>query len=192
MLKAALLDRDGVINEEVDLVDRPDQLKLIPGSADAIAQLNHYGVYAIILTNQPVVARNLCSEPDLRCIHEHLEQLLLDAAGARVDRIYYCPHHPGVTLPNANPLYRKVCGCRKPGTGMIEDAMRDFGIKADECVMIGDSTRDILAGRRMHIPTVMVGTGHGGRDAQYDVRANWTFLNLFFAIQYLCSEAIEA
>jgi len=187
MLRAILLDRDGVINEEVDLLCRPEQLTLIEGSAEGIARFNRSGILVLVLTNQPVIARNLCSETELKEIHRQLEKLLWETARARLDRIYYCPHHPELSHPDANPAYRKSCHCRKPESGMVEDALRDFKLKPEECVLVGDSTRDILTGQRMGICTIMVQSGNGGKDGRYDVGPDLFLRNLGEAAQHLLS-----
>jgi len=106
------LDRDGVINREVDLLYREDQLDLLPGAAEAIRRLNDAGILAIVVTNQPVVARNLCTEDDVCRIHERLQEMLKEAAGARLDAVYYCPHHPETHHQDGNPAYRGRCRSR--------------------------------------------------------------------------------
>jgi mannose-1-phosphate guanylyltransferase/phosphomannomutase len=188
MLRAVLLDRDGVINEEVDLLCRPEQLKLIEGSAEAIGRFNRQGIFVVVITNQPAVARNLCSEAELRGIHRQLEKLLWEATQARLDRIYYCPHHPSFSGPGVNPVYRKSCRCRKPETGMVENSLRDFRLKPEECVLVGDSTRDILTGQRMGITTIMVQSGYGGKDGKYNVKPDLSLCNLAEAAQHLLSK----
>ena len=188
MLRAVLLDRDGVINEEVDLLSRPDQLRLIAGAAAAIACFNRHGLLVLVITNQPVVARNLCTETELQTIHRHLEALLWEAAQARLHRIYYGPHHPGLSDIAANPAYRTPCRCRKPATGMIEQALQEFHLTVDECVLVGDSTRDILAGQRMGIHTILVQSGYGGQDGTYDVTPDLILPDLAAVAHHLCSD----
>ena len=151
--QALFLDRDGVINEEDGIVRTIDQLKLIPGSAEAIGRLNQLGVLAIVVTNQPVVARGWCSEAELAVIHRHLEELLL-SGGAKLDAIYFCPHHE-----NANDQrYRVSCDCRKPKPGLLLQAGRDFDLELSRCAMVGDRTVDIKAAREAG------GTGLVGRN----------------------------
>jgi histidinol-phosphate phosphatase family protein len=184
-LQAVLLDRDGVINEEINLLSRPEQLRLIEGAAEGIVRFNRRGIWVLVLTNQPVVARNLCSEAELQEIHRQLRVLLWDAAQAQLDRIYYCPHHPERFHADANFMYRKPCRCRKPGTGMFEMALRDFRLTPEQCVVVGDSTRDILAGQRMGMRTILVQSGYGGKDGQYDVEPDLVLPNLAAAAHHL-------
>lgn len=155
-LQAIFLDRDGVINEDVPLISRASQIRLFPGAAKALKRLNDGGILAIVVTNQPVVARNLCTEDELIKIHDHLKKMLKDEAGAKLDAIYYCPHHPEKNHPDGNPVYRIDCGCRKPKTGMIEQAKKDFKLDLSGCVLIGDSSRDIMAGKNAGLKTILI------------------------------------
>ena len=125
--KVIFLDRDGVINKEVDLLYKPEQLKLISGVEEAIKQLNNSDYLVIIATNQPVVARGLCTEEGLREIHKKLETLL-GRQGAYINRIYYCPHHPDKGYPEENKKYKIKCNCRKPKIGMLLQAEKDLNI----------------------------------------------------------------
>ena len=109
------------------LIDRPEQLELLPGVAAGIRAINQSDYLAIVVTNQPVVARGLCSIQDLEVIHARLEALLGDGH-AKVDAIYYCPHHPDRGYPEENPEYKIACECRKPGIGMILQAAREYNI----------------------------------------------------------------
>lgn len=190
--QAVFLDRDGVINEEVDLLHRASDLRLVPGSARAIRRLNLSGIPAIVVTNQPVVARNLCSEEELGEIHAALERLLFREAGARLDALYYCPHHPETHHPDGNPAYRVPCACRKPNPGMLLQAARDFHLDLARCVLIGDSTRDVETGRRAGTCTVLVQTGYGGRDGRFPARPDRTFRDLEEAVAAILDEGLEA
>lgn len=163
------MDRDGVINEEVDLLHREDQLVLIPGAAEAVRRLNDAGILVIVATNQPVVARNLCTEDDVRRINARLEAMLGEAAAARLDAIYFCPHHPETHHPDGNPAYRGPCDCRKPNIGMLEQARQRFGLDYARCFVVGDSTRDIQTGANAGCRTILVRTGYAGRDGACDV-----------------------
>ena len=142
---AIFLDRDGTINEEVNLLNKPEQLKLIEGAAEAIRLINQSDYLAIIVTNQPVIARNLCSIEELEYIHASLETLL-GKERAYVNAIYYCPHHPDKGYPEERPEYKIDCECRKPKTGMFLQAAKDWNIDLSNSYMIGDSDRDLQAG----------------------------------------------
>lgn len=143
--KAIFLDRDGVINREVNLLNKPEQMELLPGAADAIRYINSKGYLAVVVTNQPVIARNLCSLEELDYIHSTLETLL-GKEQAYLNGIYYCPHHPDKGYPEERPEYKIACDCRKPKPGMLLKAASDWNIDLSESYMIGDSDRDIQAG----------------------------------------------
>lgn len=142
---AVFLDRDGVINYEVDLLHRVKQMQLIPGAAEAIRRINQMGYLAIVVTNQPVIARNLCSFEELEQIHMQMETLL-GHEHAYVNAIYYCPHHPDAGYPEERKEYKITCNCRKPAPGMLLQAAKDWNIDLENSYMIGDSQRDIEAG----------------------------------------------
>jgi D,D-heptose 1,7-bisphosphate phosphatase len=142
---AVFLDRDGVINYEVDLLHRVEQMQLIPGAAEAIRRINQMGYLAIVVTNQPVIARNLCSFEDLEQIHMQMETLL-GHEHAYVNAIYYCPHHPDAGYPEERKEYKIRCNCRKPAPGMLLQAAKDWNIDLENSYMIGDSQRDVEAG----------------------------------------------
>jgi len=169
---AVFLDRDGVINEDINLLFKPSQLKLIDGAAEGIRMLNENGILAIVVTNQPVVARNMCTESDLATIHEKLEKML-EKKGARLDAIYYCPHHPDKGYPEENPKYKIKCECRKPKPGMLIQASKDFAIDMKKCFMIGDKTTDIKAGRNAGCKTILVKTGSAGKDGKFNIKPDY-------------------
>ena len=156
------MDRDGVINEEVDYLHRLADLRLLPRVAEAVRAINASGYLAIVVTNQSVVARNLCSIQYLGKIHRKLEALL-EAEGARLDAIYLCPHHPATGDPRANRHYEIECDCRKPKTGLIQQAQRDFDINLGASFMVGDSWRDVACGKAAGVTTIVVKTGHDWR-----------------------------
>ena len=143
---AIFLDRDGTISKEVNLLNSPDQLELIEGAAEAIKLINKSDYLSIIVTNQPVIARNLCSIEELEYIHATLETLL-GKEGAYVNAIYYCPHHPDKGYPEERPEYKIDCECRKPKPGMLLQAAKDWNIDIASSYMIGDTSRDLEAGR---------------------------------------------
>ena len=147
---AIFLDRDGVINKEVKFLHRVEQLELIPGAAEAIRLINQKGYLAIVVTNQPVIARNMCSIKELEAIHAALETLL-GYEHAYLDAIYYCPHHPDGGYPEERKEYKVVCNCRKPKPGMILQAAKDWNIDLSQSYMIGDSETDIQAGKNAGI-----------------------------------------
>jgi len=157
---AVFLDRDGTIIEDVDYLTRPDQLRLIPGAAAAIRQFNERNIPVVVVTNQSAVARGMLSEAGLAEIHERLRSMLA-AEGARLDAIYYCPHHPD----GSQAAYRRTCECRKPKAGMLLQAARDLNIDLTASIMIGDGLRDLEAGAAAGCRTlILVRTGHGAQE----------------------------
>lgn len=178
--KAVFLDRDGVINREVDVLRNLKQLRLLPGAAQAIRQLNKLGFLIIVVTNQPVIARGWLTEKEVGAIHNVLIKRLAQK-GAGIDAIYYCPHHPNANLKE----YRCNCRCRKPNIGLIKKAVKKFKINVKISFMIGDSTRDILAGKRAGLKTILVETGYAGKDGKYDVKPDFRIKNLSEAIKII-------
>jgi D,D-heptose 1,7-bisphosphate phosphatase len=161
---AVFLDRDGTINELAGLVSSPDQLRLLPGVPAALRNIKAAGALLVLITNQPVVAREMVTEDQLEDIHVHLQKML-QAEGAELDAIYYCPHHPETNHPEAcNPKYRRECDCRKPKPGLIVTAARDLGIDLGASFFVGDSSRDIAAGAAAGCTTILVRTGCAGAD----------------------------
>lgn len=150
------VDRDGTLNVEVDYLRSPDQLRLIDGAAESVRKLNDQGLITCVISNQSGVARGFLSERDLVGIHARLREMLLPA-GATLDKIYYCPHHP---TAGVEP-YRVDCPCRKPKPGMLLKGAREFGLELERCFVIGDSIVDIQAGNAVGATTILVQTGYG-------------------------------
>ncbi|QTH42276.1 HAD-IIIA family hydrolase [Cohnella sp. LGH] len=179
--KCVFLDRDGTINQHKGLISRDLDFVLEVGVIEAIKQLNDSGYLAIVITNQPVVARGLCSLEDLTQIHNKM-QTLLGEHGAYLDDILFCPHHPDKGYPEENPVYKMNCTCRKPSTGMIDDCIRKYNIDAASSWIIGDTTIDIQTGRNVGLLTALVLTGEAGKDGKYDVQADMSAENLLEAV----------
>ncbi len=169
-LPAIFLDRDGVINQEVHYLSKPEDMALIPGVGQAIARINAARVPVIVVTNQSGIARGYLNEDDLLVLHERMTQLLA-AEGASVQGIYYSPFHP-----DGQDEYQKDSICRKPGPGMIFAACEDFAIDLAESVLIGDKIADIDAGRAAGMKTVLVRTGHGAQQADMPGASNADFI----------------
>jgi len=163
--RAIFLDRDGTLVHDVPLLCRSEDLALLPGAARAIKAINVSEFLAIVATNQPVIARGMCGAQDVALIHNKLETLL-GRERAKLDAIYYCPHHPDKGYPGENPLYKIECDCRKPKTGMLVRAAEEYHIDLKNSYMIGDASRDIQCGRNAGLGTVGVRTGAGCPDPQ--------------------------
>jgi len=160
MNRAVFLDRDGTVNVEVGYLSDLAQLRLISGAGAAIKRLNDKGLKVVLVTNQSGVARGYFSESFVQQTHVLLKQMLLKE-GARIDGIYFCPHHPKA----GNSLYTTACDCRKPGTGMIDRAARDLNIDVKRSFVVGDKWSDVELGQRAGARSILVNSGFAPDDA---------------------------
>jgi D,D-heptose 1,7-bisphosphate phosphatase len=158
--KAIFLDRDGVINADKGLICRHEDFELIDGVADAIKAINQSDYLAIVVTNQPGIAKGMYDFKDLELIHAKMDTLLGEQ-GAKLDALYFCPHHPEKGFEGERSEYKIPCECRKPAAGMLLKAARTFNIDLQQSFMIGDHERDIVAGKTAGCSTIGVSTGHG-------------------------------
>ena len=156
--KAIFLDRDGTINKYVGFLRNIDDFELIDGVAEAIRKINESGYLAVVVTNQPVVARGEVSFEELEEIHNKMETLL-GKEGAYLDAIYYCPHHPHKGYEGERPELKIDCDCRKPKPGMLLNAAADFNIDLSRSWMVGDGENDIKAGINAGCKTVLLSNG---------------------------------
>ncbi len=161
--KAIFLDRDGTINKYVGFLRDVDEFELLPGTAEAIKKINASGFLAIVVTNQPVIARGEVSCQKLEEIHNKLETLL-GREGAYLDGIYFCPHHPHKGYAGEVPELKIECECRKPKPGMLLHAAEDFNIDLTESWMVGDGENDIKAGKAAGCRTALIGSNDFGQD----------------------------
>ncbi|MDO8664767.1 MAG: HAD-IIIA family hydrolase [Candidatus Liptonbacteria bacterium] len=182
--RAVFLDRDGVINREVDVLRNIKQLKLLPDAAKAVEKINKLGFLAVILTNQPVIARGWLTEKDVEKINAVLIKRL-GKKNAKIDAIYYCPHHPNANLKK----YRMKCSCRKPNTGLIKKATKEFKIDIKKSFMVGDRTADILAGKRAGLKTILVKTGYAGKDGKHKIEPDFVAKNISCAVEIIKKHA---
>jgi len=160
-------DRDGTLTREVGYVNHPSRLELLPGAAEAIRLLNNAGIPAILATNQAGVARGYFTEGLVGVVLERLEELLRNL-GARLDALYYCPHHPSVGAPP----YRLDCGCRKPKPGMLLKGAEAFGLDLAQSFVVGDKISDVEFAHGAGASGVMVLTGYGLGEQAYQ-RESW-------------------
>ncbi len=180
--KCIFLDRDGTLNRYKGLIDTDSLLELEEGAAEAVREINRSGYLAIVVTNQPVVARGMCSLEDVRNIHRKMS-VLLGEQGAYLDDIIFCPHHPDKGYPEENPLYKIPCNCRKPATGMLEEMAERHHIDLARSWMIGDSTADIQTGKNAGVKTMLVRTGQAGKDGKYDAEPDLEASDLAEAVK---------
>jgi D-glycero-D-manno-heptose 1,7-bisphosphate phosphatase len=165
---AIFLDRDGTLTEEAGYINHPMRLRLIRGAAEAVRSCNDSGLLVVVVTNQAGVARGYFKEELIAVVHDKLRGMLAKE-GAHLDAIYYCPHHPSVGPPE----YQVACNCRKPRPGMIEAACRDLPIDLERSYMVGDRISDSKFGHKLGLRTVMVMTGYGRGEYEFQ-RRTWT------------------
>jgi D-glycero-D-manno-heptose 1,7-bisphosphate phosphatase len=166
-----LLDRDGTINYERQYLSHPDEVALLPHSAEGLRLLAEAGYGLVVVTNQSPVGRGMFSEERLAQIHQRLEQLLLDE-NVVLDGIYYCPHTP-----------EDGCQCRKPLPGLVWRAAQDLDFEPQECFVIGDKPCDIDLGRNIHAHTILVRTGYGAKYESAGLAADYTVDSLVEAAE---------
>lgn len=165
--KAIFLDRDGTINKYVGFLRKIDEFELLPGVEEAIKKINESGYLAIVVTNQPVIARGEVTLEELNEIHKKLETEL-GYEGAYIDGLYYCPHHPHKGYEGEIPELKIDCECRKPKPGMLLKAAEDFNIDLSQSWMIGDGENDVKAGKAAGCKTALIGQEDFGQDVTVD------------------------
>ena len=151
-----LLDRDGVLIRDVDLLTDPRDVQLLTGVPAALVRLRLAGFALILVTNQTVVARGLATLDDVRRVNAAMMQQIIDAGGPQLDGVYVCPHHPHADLPE----YRVACDCRKPRPGLLRAAATERGLDLAASFVVGDRMTDVAAGAAVGAHTVLV---HSGR-----------------------------
>ena len=179
--RAVFLDRDGVVIEEVNYLRRPEQLKLIPGAARAIARLRQAGFKVVVVTNQSGVARGYLTLKTLREVHRLLGRRLAEQ-DAKLDGLYFCPHRPA-------SAGRRGCSCRKPELGLLKKAQKRFRLDFSRSYFVGDTTTDILTARRAGCTAVLVRTGKAGRDRVYAAKPQKTSKDLAAAADWIIRQA---
>lgn len=150
------LDRDGTIIEQMGYINHFSRVKIFPFAIDAIKLFRQAGYKIVVVTNQAGVAKGYLTEAVLRDIHKRM-LAEFENKGAKIDRLYYCPHHP----VEGKGVYKKDCNCRKPKTGMIDKAVKDLGIDIRQSYVIGDRDSDMEFAKRAGIDSVFVLTGYG-------------------------------
>ena len=182
-MKAVFLDRDGTVIFERGYITVAEKVELLPGSAAAIVRLRSLGWKVIVVTNQGCVAKGMITEDELGAINFRMIALL-GAEGAELDGVYCCPHHPEGVLPE----YAIECDCRKPRPGLLERAASEHGLDLDQCVMIGDTQRDIGAAAAAGAKSILVLTGHGSKTAAEAHGADHVAADLALAVEWLLAQ----
>jgi D-glycero-D-manno-heptose 1,7-bisphosphate phosphatase len=182
MNKAVFLDRDGVIIQEPPhYVHKPDQVKLIHGSIGAIKLLNENNFKVIVISNQAGVAYGYYLEKDVLLFNQLMKKEL-ELYSAKIDAIYYCPHHPEAKIEK----YRIDCNCRKPKPGMLKRSEIDLNIDLKLSFMVGDKKSDIDAGKIAGCKTILVLTGHGIEESkQNNIKYDFVANDIYSAVEHI-------
>jgi D-glycero-D-manno-heptose 1,7-bisphosphate phosphatase len=182
--RAVFIDRDGTLSEEVGYINHQSRFRLFPYAATAVKHLNENDWLAIVTTNQAGVARGYFPEEMIKTVHAMMINEL-ESGGAKLDAIYYCPHHPSI----GDPPYRVDCDCRKPKPGLIAQAAREFGINLPESWMVGDRYSDVELARNAGVKSAFVMSGYGQGEWEHQ-QASWTLKPDLVAVNLLA--AVEA
>ncbi|MBE6817733.1 MAG: HAD-IIIA family hydrolase [Ruminococcaceae bacterium] len=175
--KAIFLDRDGTLNVFKGLITKPEQIELIAGVPEALAAMNASDYLALVVTNQPVIARGDCSKEMLALIHKRL-YTLLGNAGCYVDDLIYCPHHPDSGYEGEVKELKVDCDCRKPKTGMIEVLVKKYHIDLSRSFFIGDTYRDVQTGANAGVKTILIPSGADVERERFNARADYVVKSL--------------
>jgi D-glycero-D-manno-heptose 1,7-bisphosphate phosphatase len=167
-----LLDRDGTLIVERHYLSEPRQVELLANAANGLRHMQEMGLGLVVITNQSGIGRGFFDEAQLHLIHQRMNELL-KAEGIALDALYYCPHLP-----------EDKCSCRKPRTGLIELASKEFGFDPKDCFVIGDKACDVELGQRVGATTFLVCTGHGTQEIANDIiNPNYVVDDLWEAAQ---------
>ena len=187
MRRAAFIDRDGVINEELDYVHRVEDFHILPGVVDGLRLLAESGFALVVVTNQAGIAKGYYTEQDFQHLTAHM-RTAFKAQGVELAAVYHCAHHPDGVVPGLSG----PCDCRKPQPGMLFQAARDLGLDLARSVMVGDKPSDTQAGRAAGVAwTVLVESGHA-LPADATAHADHRCADLLAAARWLCEPAILA
>lgn len=186
--KAIFLDRDGVINEYVEELAKENDFKLYDFTAKAVKKINDSGYLAIVITNQPMVAKGFLSEKELHGIHKKMEAELA-TVGAKIDGLYYCLHHPKRGFEGEVLELKVDCNCRKPKIGLIVKAVEDFNIDISKSFFIGDSSADAKTAENAGLTFIGVKTGRKVKDGKYAFSKKFILCeNLIEAVNYILTQ----
>lgn len=174
--KAVFIDRDGVINAEVEYLHEPEKFTLLPGVLEALKSLGEGGFKRVIATQQAGIGLGYFTKEDFFKVNQKMLGLF-HGAGIAIDRVYFCPHAKG-----------EKCPCRKPEPGMLSRGVEELNLDPARCFMVGDKTADLEAGRRAGMRTVLVKTGHGGRDGEFPAPPDHIADDLLAAARWILSQ----
>ena len=177
---AVFLDRDGTLNEEVGYLDSLDKLHVFPSAYKAVRLINRNGMKAVVITNQSGVARGLFDETFVVTVHARMQEMF-QRRKARIDRFYYCPHHP----EEGTGRYRVSCPCRKPEPGLLLRASEEMGLNLVASYMVGDMPKDIEAARKVGAKGVLVKTGYGAEHLLSPLRPDYVAADVLDAVTWI-------
>ena len=188
MRAAVFLDRDGVLIEDIHLLTRVSDMRVLPGVPDALRKLKAAGFELIVVSNQTVVSRGLATESEVCVINSRMQELLSNRGAPVLDAVYFCPHHPKATVA----AYRIECDCRKPRPGLFLKAATDHKIDLNRSYAIGDRITDIIAGASAGCRTILVETGQHtaalietSEPIDVSIRPDYTCANLLDAAHWI-------
>ena len=189
MKPAIFIDRDGVLIDESEYpIVQPEQVRLLPGVAQAVRRLNDAAWPVIVITNQAIIARGMATEEQVAQVHRRMADLLQEESGARIDGLYLCPHHPNPEQPGRVESLSIDCDCRKPRPGLLLLAARELEIDLQESYFIGDSQSDVVAGHRAGVNTILLTeSGKGGADGEASVGPDYCARTLSDAVRIVLS-----
>ena len=153
------LDRDGVVNKNMDTSPSAEMFELLEGVTDAIKKINKSDYLSVIVTNQPMIAKGFVSFEEVENTHKKMESLLGEQQ-AFIDNIYFCPHHPQKGFEGEIKELKKECECRKPKSGMLLEATKDMNIELKKSWIVGDSESDLIAGKNIGCKSVFISEQH--------------------------------
>ena len=165
--KAIILDRDGTINVEKDYLHKIEDFEFEKGVIEGLKILSELGYIFVVVTNQSGIARGYYTEEDLQNLNLYINKLL-EKEGLKIEKFYYCPHHPEKGIGK----YKVECNCRKPNTGMLEEAIKEFNIDREKSFMVGDNISDVKAGINAAVTSILVKTGHGMENIEKSEKLN--------------------
>lgn len=177
MNKAIFLDRDGTINEDKGYAYKIEDMEFVNSAVQGLQRIKKLGYKLIIVTNQAGIAKGKFTEEDYFAFRDELQRRL-NKEGINIDAEYFCPHHTEGTIEK----YKIICNCRKPKSGMLEQAAKDFNLDLKKCWMIGDTELDILTGKNVRCRTIQVFTGKEKNESK---NANFLAYNLFHASYFI-------
>jgi D,D-heptose 1,7-bisphosphate phosphatase len=181
---AIFIDRDGVLNRERGSAIKAGEFELLAGVPEALGRINRSDYLAVVITNQPGIAKGEISEKELADTHAKMDTLF-GTQRVFIDRLYYCPHHPDRGFVGERSAYKMPCACRKPGIAMLQQAALELNIDMERSFFIGDRSVDVMTGINAGTRTVLVRSGFGGSDGKFPCQADYSCADFSAAVSYI-------